>query len=151
LPFYGWVILEVLLHLYGLAILTSWLAWTDWRHGQLSIFGLFLLMVLGLAGSPEVIPALVLGIVALVCWRLGYCGSGDIYLLLACGLWVPLALLPYFCSLAGIFVFVVGLRRKNPDQHGFPLAPPLLLALWVVVCCEIACIKVSMSLNPFSL
>ncbi|MEI8295872.1 MAG: hypothetical protein WCG04_05050 [Alphaproteobacteria bacterium] len=117
---------------YALAAITLWLIWVDWRSGQLPVLGLALLIGLGLLGEPEIVSALILGVTALLCWYLGYCGSGDIYLLLACGLWVPLALLPYFCILVGILILVLVffLSGRNLDQRGFPLAPPLLVALW---------------------
>ena len=122
----------------GLAILTLWLIWTDWQLGQLPILGLGLLIGVGLAGDPEVTSALVLFAVAGMCWHLGYCGSGDVYLLAACGLWVPLTLLPYFCILVGILIFllIVFFQYKKSEQHGFPLAPPLLLALWAEEACK---------------
>lgn len=121
------------LRLLFLAFLTFWLVWMDWRHGKIPVLGLVLLIGIGLVKGPELISSFVLGMATLLSWRLGYCGSGDVYLLLACGLWIPLALLPFFCILAGIFVFIFGMPQRKSHQRQFPLAPPVLLALWVIV------------------
>jgi len=105
----------------------------DWRQGKIPVLGLVLFVGTGLLQDPELISSFVLGLTTFLSWRLGYCGSGDIYLLLACGLWIPLALLPFFCILAGIFVFIFGMCLRKSYQRQFPLAPPVLLALWLVI------------------
>lgn len=112
-------------YLYGLAALSLWLSWMDWKYQQLPLLGLGLFMLMGMFMAGSFTLFLFLGMIALFCWQRGWCAEGDVLLLAACGFWLSWDQLPLFLILSGLLILMY-----NRWQRPTPLAPPLLLALW---------------------
>lgn len=111
-------------------ILSLWLAIDDWRYQRLSIFALAGLFLVGILAKGYLLTALILGGVGFSTWRQGWLQSGDVFLLISLGIWIPVIHLPWFCVMTGILIILAAWTLKIEK---IPLAPLALVSFWLVV------------------